>query len=53
MKRDSLLLLVLWSYPKLNWQKARSKKESADKKVEDLEHIQAQLTGKIERQESE
>ena len=33
--------------------KARSEKESADKKAEDLEHTQAQLTGKIERQESE
>ena len=33
--------------------KARSEKESVDKKAEDLEHTQAQLTGKIERQESE
>ena len=33
--------------------KARSEKESADKKVEDLEHTQGQLTGKIERQEAE
>ena len=33
--------------------KARSEKESADKKVEDLEHTQGQLTNKIERQEAE
>ena len=33
--------------------KAKSEKESADRKVEDLEHTQAQLTGKIERQEAE
>ena len=33
--------------------KARSEKESADKKVEDLEHTQGQLTNKIERQETE
>ena len=33
--------------------KARSEKESAYKKVEDLEHTQGQLTGKIERQETE
>ena len=33
--------------------KAKSEKESADRKVEDLEHTQAQLTGKIKRQEAE
>ena len=33
--------------------KERSEKESIQKKVEDLEHTQAQLTEKIERQESE
>ena len=33
--------------------KAKSEKESSDRKVEDLEHTQAQLTGKIERQEAE
>ena len=33
--------------------KERSEKESIQKKVEELEHTQAQLTEKIERQESE
>ena len=33
--------------------KERSEKESIQKKVEDLEHTQSQLTSKIERQESE
>ena len=33
--------------------KERSEKEFIQKKVEDLEHTQSQLTSKIERQESE
>ena len=33
--------------------KERSEKESIQKKVEDLEYTQAQLTEKIERQEAE
>ena len=33
--------------------KERSEKESIQKKVDDLEHTQSQLIGKIERQESE
>ena len=33
--------------------KERSNKESIQKKVDELEHTQAQLTGRIERQESD